>query len=102
VLLRDHHPASERPPPSPAAAAGTIAGWVREMAAFVKGLDPNHLLTVGEEGFYSTTAAGVPSNPGYPDTDWATHWGQVGMWRCWGCSTNQSITITLLVDRQQI
>jgi endo-1,4-beta-mannosidase len=22
------------------------------MAAFVKGLDPNHLLTVGEEGFY--------------------------------------------------
>ncbi len=34
---------------------GTIATRVKEMAAFVKSLDSNHLLTVGEEGFYSTS-----------------------------------------------
>ncbi|KAL4425642.1 hypothetical protein ABPG75_009658 [Micractinium tetrahymenae] len=57
-------------------APGTIAGWVKEMAAHVKGLDSNHLLTVGEEGFYSATKASVPTNPGYPDTHWAEEWNQ--------------------------
>ncbi|PRW59651.1 nitrilase 2 isoform A [Chlorella sorokiniana] len=57
-------------------APGTIASWVKEMAGFVKSLDSNHLLTVGEEGFYSTTQASIPFNPGYPDTQWATEWSQ--------------------------
>lgn len=26
--------------------------WIDEMAAFVKALDPNHLVTVGAEGFW--------------------------------------------------
>ncbi len=26
--------------------------WIEEMAAFVKALDPNHLVTVGAEGFW--------------------------------------------------
>ena len=42
-----------------ACCAGTIASWVKEMAAYVKGLDSYHLLTVGEEGFASTTRQGA-------------------------------------------
>ena len=29
--------------------------WVEEMSVFMKAIDPNHLVTLGEEGFYSTT-----------------------------------------------
>ena len=31
-----------------------MQSWIAEMAAYVKGLDPNHLLSIGSEGFYST------------------------------------------------
>ncbi len=29
--------------------------WIEEMAVHMKAVDPNHLVTIGEEGFYSTT-----------------------------------------------
>lgn len=39
--------------------------WIREMAPYVKSQDPNHLLSVGSEGFYASTnpARAYTANP---------------------------------------
>ena len=29
-----------------------ITEWVATMSAFIKGIDPNHMVSVGDEGFY--------------------------------------------------
>lgn len=29
-----------------------MQAWIEEMSAYVKALDPNHLVTVGAEGFW--------------------------------------------------
>jgi mannan endo-1,4-beta-mannosidase len=57
-------------------APGTVARWVAEMAPFVKGLAPQQLVTVGEEGFWSTTAASVPFNPAHGEASWASEYTQ--------------------------
>ena len=31
-----------------------VQAWVAEMSAFVKRVDPNHLVTIGEEGFFAS------------------------------------------------
>ena len=41
-----------------------LQAWIEEMSLFVKSLDPLHMLTVGEEGFYSSTCSRVHLNPG--------------------------------------
>lgn len=44
-----------------------MQAWVEEMAAHVKSVDPNHMLTVGQEGFYaSDNPKAARINPGLP------------------------------------
>lgn len=40
-----------------------VQSWLQEMAPYVKSLDPNHLLTIGEEGFYASTNPRRSFNP---------------------------------------
>ena len=56
---RDENSALLRPPDGAARAWGQVPecpehvqAWVAEMAEFVKRVDPHHLVTVGEEGFF--------------------------------------------------
>ncbi|GMH38575.1 hypothetical protein BSKO_06459 [Bryopsis sp. KO-2023] len=41
-----------------------ISAWVDEMSLYMKSIDPNHMVTIGEEGFYSSTCERVWLNPG--------------------------------------
>ncbi|XP_065852964.1 mannan endo-1,4-beta-mannosidase 6-like [Euphorbia lathyris] len=52
--------------------APVLQAWIAEMAAFVKSLDRNHLVTVGVEGFYSLNTTNKSEiNPG----NWASSLG---------------------------
>ena len=50
--------------PAACSCGGAVQSWIAQMAAYVKGLDPNHLLSIGSEGFYSTAdTAQASSDP---------------------------------------
>ncbi|XP_047320191.1 mannan endo-1,4-beta-mannosidase 7-like [Impatiens glandulifera] len=40
----------------------TIQSWIKEMAAYVKSIDNNHMVAVGMEGFYGPSHAGRQQN----------------------------------------
>ena len=50
-----------------------VQSWIDEMATHLKQEDPNHLVTVGEEGFWAVGSAYEASNPG---NGWAAITGQ--------------------------
>ncbi|KAL4254228.1 glycosyl hydrolase 5 (cellulase A) family protein [Abortiporus biennis] len=39
----------------------TVTNWASTMSAFIKSIDPNHLVAIGDEGFFNE-----PGNPSYP------------------------------------
>ncbi len=45
-----------------------LYNWAKEMSAYVKSLDPNHMVSVGDEGFYNLSGNEINSNklPNYP------------------------------------
>lgn len=55
---------------------GTLQDWIEEMCTFVKSKDTHHMVTVGEEGYYSLTSASIPFNPQHQISSWAQEWGQ--------------------------
>lgn len=50
-----------------------LQAWIDEMSKYLKKADPNHMITVGEEGFYTKGSTGEAVNPG---TGWASLTGQ--------------------------
>ena len=52
-----------------------LQGWIDEMAAHIRSIDKNHMITVGEDGFYASEfsdPAHLRMNPG----EWANSQGQ--------------------------
>lgn len=77
--------------------SATLLGWVQEMSAFLKQNDPNHLLAVGDEGFFRRSGGSDWLRNGSPGVDfdaflrtasidfgtlhlYADNWGQDSAW----------------------
>ncbi|HEX6469908.1 MAG TPA: cellulose binding domain-containing protein [Streptosporangiaceae bacterium] len=52
--------------------ADTLTGWADEMSTFVKGIDPNHMVSVGDEGFHPGVGGNSSQWP-YNITDGVDH-----------------------------
>ncbi|KAG2452701.1 hypothetical protein HYH02_002933 [Chlamydomonas schloesseri] len=54
-----------------------VQAWVEEMSAHLRALDPNHLITIGSEGFFGPSTPGLTHhNPGGDGGAWAAALGQ--------------------------
>ncbi|CAK0786609.1 hypothetical protein CVIRNUC_009823 [Coccomyxa viridis] len=53
-----------------------VQNWVDMFAPFIKSQDPNHMVTIGEEGFFGPGDPHVSCNPGYPNANWPAYSGQ--------------------------
>jgi mannan endo-1,4-beta-mannosidase len=84
---------------TPGCDLSTIQTWATQTSAYIKSLDPNHMVTLGDEGFglntdsdgsypFSTTAGGYnwTQNLAIPDIDFGTYhlypssWGEEDSW----------------------
>jgi mannan endo-1,4-beta-mannosidase len=59
-------------PTSGTCTADTLTSWVTEMSEFIKGLDPDHMLSIGDEGFHPGVGGGSGQWP-YNITDGVDH-----------------------------
>lgn len=84
-------------PRSPNCNSTTLLNWVQEMSGFIKQNDPNHLVSVGDEGFFNQTGTWDWVYNGSEGIDFAaliqlptvdfgtfhlypTHWGKTDSW----------------------
>jgi mannan endo-1,4-beta-mannosidase len=80
------------------ASGTTLQNWIDEMASYIKSIDPNHLVSTGEEGFYSG-GSGWTYN-GSQGTNYVTNHQSPYIDACsfhlypdtWGLSRDQSLT----------
>lgn len=54
-------------PASASCRTGTLTGWADRISRYIKSIDRNHLVSVGDEGFYCTDPGG---------SDWTTNCGE--------------------------